>query len=471
MRRISVSHRRRNFMSFALLAFLIITVCSSNLYAKEVRAGENTANGTGFRPTEYCSTTLPEVSKSYFSVKAEGKTLYVHVRYDSAPDGLGVMAGVYVKDSSATDLVKKYSENGMKNGSENLKIDCENVAPGDYDLTVLLEEKKGNGRYISIGGTNVSIDKQGVYFLEASSDESSLAKALSSIDPEKNVYPGILYLSGLTESEVLDGNTTLEVDKETAGYIDKMIGKAKNITAEAKSDEEKALLIYGWICKNSAYDRAGVNKGDFSYNNLPLYMWMKPYGTSVSYGAGVCAGFTKLYHDMLVAVGIPSVNIVSKASETELHEQTVFYLKDKKKWIASDITEDVNHAIEEKDGKPTIIDKTVYGGCFWNFGIPMDSIEMEKYDVVGAMGLTGFEIGNYGKTSFSKGEDFIFTGEMQYQYIDGTDKNNTASVKKGNVANNTVAELIQGYNKDQTGKQEVTFSLAGQTVRWEVSVQ
>ena len=460
---------RKITISMALCCALALTgICEGGFLPDGGASVAMARSAKDERVTTRCSTTLPDSSGSYYTIKADGTALDVDVVYKAAPDGLRMALGI--NDTNDREVTFEHSDGGFKSGKNHMEISGEGIGKGNYSVVLYIEREKESDAYCSVYGVDISMDGKGWYFPPVSTKDTELTAALAGIHPEWNLAPGIVYMADISEQMAEQGDTTLHVSREYAGYMDEMIRTTEKLTSGLKSNEQKAAKIYGWIVDHSMYDTAGADRGDMTYNNNPLYLWMRPYGEDFHYGAGVCAGMAKLFRDMCTIAGIPAINVVVRVTDTAFHLQTVFYLEDRQSWFATDITGDVPRSIKNEEGRLVLDQSSAYGGQYWHYGIPLDSVDLYKFDYVGARGLAGFDVSDYGQTTFAYGEDFRFTGSMSYLYVEGTETSDEKRVGSGEVAPETVTELVQGYDKNQSGRQTVTFRLGGQSVTWEIIV-
>ncbi len=109
------------------------------------------------------------------------------------------------------------------------------------------------------------------------------------------------------------------------------IGKAKTITASAKTDAEKVQLVYGYITAKIKYDYAKISKLKSTY--VPNIE--DTYATNL----GICYDYSALFGSMLRSVGVPTKLIKGYKNDiTEYHAWNQVYLN--KKWVYIDTTYD-----------------------------------------------------------------------------------------------------------------------------------
>lgn len=122
------------------------------------------------------------------------------------------------------------------------------------------------------------------------------------------------------------------------------IGKAKTMTATAKSDAEKVQLVYGYITAKIRYDYAKISKLKSTY--VPDIE--DTYATNL----GICYDYSALFGSMLRSVGVP-VKLIKgyKNDIPEYHAWNQVYLD--KKWVYIDTTYDA--AFKAAGAKTTML--------------------------------------------------------------------------------------------------------------------
>ncbi len=109
------------------------------------------------------------------------------------------------------------------------------------------------------------------------------------------------------------------------------IGKAKIITADAKTDAEKVKLVYGYITAKIRYDYAKISK----LKNTYVPSIEDTYTTNL----GICYDYSALFGSMLRSVGVPAKLIKGYKNDIpEYHAWNQVYLD--KKWVFIDTTYD-----------------------------------------------------------------------------------------------------------------------------------
>ena len=145
-------------------------------------------------------------------------------------------------------------------------------------------------------------------------------------DPKVPNYwnlPAIKYFNGVTIDEAVKSNT--EIDN-----------KAKQIVGAETADQEKALLLYQWICKNIQYD-----------NDKAAVILQHPSrvdsGSIVTFEQrkGICFDYSCLYVSMCRATGI-KVRLISglgySGTEWGEHVWNQVYDPEKDRWLNVDTT-------------------------------------------------------------------------------------------------------------------------------------
>lgn len=122
------------------------------------------------------------------------------------------------------------------------------------------------------------------------------------------------------------------------------IGKAKALTATAKTDTDKVTAVYGYVTAKIKYDYAKISKLKSTY--VPNIE--DTYATNL----GICYDYSALFGSMLRSVGVP-VKLVKgyKNDITEYHAFNQVYLN--KKWVYIDTTYDA--AFKAAGAKTTMV--------------------------------------------------------------------------------------------------------------------
>ncbi|TBL71549.1 transglutaminase domain-containing protein [Paenibacillus thalictri] len=124
------------------------------------------------------------------------------------------------------------------------------------------------------------------------------------------------------------------IDAQIPGDI---AGAAKEVTVSAKTDEEKAKLLYRFVGTRISYDWDKVKL----YENQRIWKEQTPEDT-FSTRKGVCIDFSRLYAMMARSVGL-EVKVVTGLGYDGLggygpHAWNEVYLPEKKQWIPLDST-------------------------------------------------------------------------------------------------------------------------------------
>lgn len=109
------------------------------------------------------------------------------------------------------------------------------------------------------------------------------------------------------------------------------IGKAKTMTAAAKTDAEKVQVVYNYITAKIKYDYAKISTLKSTY--VPSIE--DTYVTNL----GICYDYSALFGSMLRSVGVPAKLIKGYKNDiTEYHAWNQVYLNNK--WVYIDTTYD-----------------------------------------------------------------------------------------------------------------------------------
>ncbi|MGG1553316.1 transglutaminase domain-containing protein [Paenibacillus ferrarius] len=112
---------------------------------------------------------------------------------------------------------------------------------------------------------------------------------------------------------------------------------AKEITANAKTDEDKAKLLYSWVGSRIQYD---WNKVDL-YENQRIWKEQTPEDT-FNTKKGVCIDYSRLYAQMARAVGLDVKVVTGLGYDGQggygPHAWNEVYLAESQKWVPLDST-------------------------------------------------------------------------------------------------------------------------------------
>ncbi|XID94197.1 transglutaminase domain-containing protein [Paenibacillaceae bacterium WGS1546] len=127
---------------------------------------------------------------------------------------------------------------------------------------------------------------------------------------------------------------------------DKAAEKAKKLTREAKTDEQKAKAIYDYIVGNVQYDKKLAASVTSDY--------VPDIDGTLESGKAICYGYATLYAAMLRSVGIPAkLAMGSTKLVDEYHAWNEVYLNGK--WVIVDTT--VDAGLSKGDKKPSFAKK------------------------------------------------------------------------------------------------------------------
>lgn len=113
----------------------------------------------------------------------------------------------------------------------------------------------------------------------------------------------------------------------------KAIQKAEELTKDAKTDKEKATLIYQYVTKNIQYDNQKASSVATGY--IPTI------DSTLQTSTGICYDYSALYAGMLRSVGIPTKMLMGyKSDMQEYHAWNEVYLKETNQWVVIDTTYD-----------------------------------------------------------------------------------------------------------------------------------
>ncbi|UVI28352.1 transglutaminase-like domain-containing protein [Paenibacillus spongiae] len=120
----------------------------------------------------------------------------------------------------------------------------------------------------------------------------------------------------------------------------KTAAKAKELTRNSKTDEEKAKAIYQYIISNVKYDFVLAKK-------LTDSAYIPDIDATLAASKGVCYNFASLYAAMLRSEGIPAKLVMGTTSQVDgYHAWNEVYLNGK--WVLVDTTVDTGLKKSEK---------------------------------------------------------------------------------------------------------------------------
>ncbi|MFC4599142.1 transglutaminase-like domain-containing protein [Cohnella hongkongensis] len=118
------------------------------------------------------------------------------------------------------------------------------------------------------------------------------------------------------------------------------LAKAKELTRNATTDEEKAKAVYEYIVQNVSYDKELARKVTADY--LP------DIDETLASGQAICYGYATLYAAMLRSAGIPTKLAMGTSTHVaEYHAWNEVYLNGK--WVVVDTTVDAGLGKNKKN--------------------------------------------------------------------------------------------------------------------------
>jgi transglutaminase-like putative cysteine protease len=111
------------------------------------------------------------------------------------------------------------------------------------------------------------------------------------------------------------------------------VKKAKELTKDAKNDQEKVTAIYNYIINNISYDYGKANNIKTDY--------IPSIDKTIKASSGICYDYSSLLAAMLRSVGVPTKLIAGYKNDIkDYHAWNQVYLKDKNAWVTIDTTYD-----------------------------------------------------------------------------------------------------------------------------------
>lgn len=218
-----------------------------------------------------------------------GKSIDININKDQLSKGI---IGIDYKDSK-DKKIKVMISKGNENYTYDLRSEGQfplQLGNGDYKVSVL-ENLSGN-QYKVIKSKNVKLNTE---------NKNSVYK--QSID-------------------MIRWNNNMEAIK-----------KAKEITKNAKTDLEKASIIYDYITKNIKYDNNKAVTVDIGY--------IPSVDQTFTTASGICFDYSVLYGAMMRSVGVPTKVLMGQNKDIEAyHAWNQVYLQEKDQWVTIDTTYD-----------------------------------------------------------------------------------------------------------------------------------
>lgn len=243
-----------------------------------------------------------------------------------------LMLSFMVDSVQASDL-DIYSED-LEHGLINIQYQSKSGS----DTKVMIE--KGNQKYIYTISSNNTFPMQlgnGNYTVSVLEQKSG--------NKYKLIKKDTVNLNMKDEKAVyLQSIQLIHWDKDM-----KAIQKAKALTKNLNSDQEKIEAIYNYIVKNISYDKKKATKVNADY--IPSIE--KTYSSS----KGICYDYSTLFAAMLRSVDIPAKLAMGYGKDIdEYHAWNQVYLKDSKQWVTIDTTYDAG--FKDSKSKKQMIKKT-----------------------------------------------------------------------------------------------------------------
>lgn len=406
-------------------------------------------------------------SPQYWSLDAENGRITVAFHDDHAEDGIKTMVSVH--SISGNIMEKPYCQEwgSMENCGCEVKLDVSFLPDGTYKL-MLWQGIALDNRVSSLMHYNIEVAAGEVSFVNpafADHNQAFMASLNANYDPnDHNQVPYKYYPYT---------NTWY-----SAYNLDEMTAKARELTEDCFTDEEKVQVIHDWVCENFAYDFEALYKGEIDDQADAAWTFANK--------RGVCSGFARMCQIMLTSVGVPCMNVIGysegstdglvpeDAGKSNNHEWNVVYLDGS--WRSIDVTWDCqNSYLGEFSGKVdawgTPYGETTTGNapCYIYYGMtPFNMggthISLEVYmDAIQDAYVTDLKIDKEpSKKSFLPGEPFVCDAIMKYTLSNG---DQYPLVIKGKEA-----ICCSGYDMTQEGVWTVTISYCGQSETYDILV-
>lgn len=111
------------------------------------------------------------------------------------------------------------------------------------------------------------------------------------------------------------------------------VKKAKELTQNAKNDEERVVAIYNYIVDNIDYDHNKARNINTGY--------IPDIDDVIRKSKGICYDYAALFAGMLRSVGVPTKLIMGYKDDIKnYHAWNQVYLRDMDKWVTIDTTYD-----------------------------------------------------------------------------------------------------------------------------------
>ncbi len=203
--------------------------------------------------------------------------------------------------------------------------------------------------------------KKYTYNLNNDGIEESFSLQMGNGDYKVSLYENT---SGDKYKRISSENVTLNLSDEKEVYLSSVqninwdaqnaaIKKARDLTKDLTSDQEKLDAIYNYIISNVKYDYAKLNglKSDY----LP------DIDSTLNSRSGICYDYASTFAAMLRSIGIPTKLVKGYSTNVDgYHAWNEVYNSKTKKWIVIDTTYDsqmknakVKCSMEKKAGQYT----------------------------------------------------------------------------------------------------------------------
>ena len=406
---------RNIFVISALLIMLLVTPF-------EVFAG------IGDRIIDYVTTTLEDVNPS--GTRKWKCTIVNNVLTGEIHDAEGLEDGQceFILDG----VTYRPSITFMKNGYVQMTLNLNDLSEGLHEFHMVEDVLTGTYPELpvshSFGHYKIDVKHSGssVFIVEGGTSEDNFYSSLAKYNPKAN-----------------DGMPFYAAEME---HLDEIVSLAKQLTANCKTDVEKAYVIHNWMARNIAYD----------WEDLDLSITTNPERT-FALKRGVCSGYSRLARVMFGAIGIPCLNIqghdgLCYMNDYEIpdwsnHEWNAVYLNGK--WLPMDITKDSQNSYRGEGDKGNRFGYPPYVSYFCPrpaFFCHTSMLCIDAYCDIKGITVTESSIPKYPNDTF---QDVLNRVDILY---DCEEKHDTFYKPDRNKVE------FAGYDENKSGEQVITVS-------------
>lgn len=224
-------------------------------------------------------------------------------------------------------LIAKDGQKYYYDLSNSSKYDKFVLQMGNGDYTITVYENVVSTKYRKVFEDTVSVNIK-----EEKVPEAKIEEKVEQSKPEKEEVK-VKVSNEVKETNVESKNLVFLQSTNEVNYENSIVAVklAKDLTKNAKTDEEKAKIIHQYIIQNMKYDYQKIKRLNPGY---------KPdMDTVLADGKGICYDYSALYAGMLRSIGVQAKLIKGySAVTTAYHAWNEVYLNGS--WVIVDATYD-----------------------------------------------------------------------------------------------------------------------------------